>query len=187
MLFKNAAQKIHVYAYDSTTGAAKTGDQAQITAYVSLDGVANAVDDTNPAQVDATNMPGVYVFDLTAAETNCDSFALYAKSSTSNIRLEPIIGFTSGLGRVVAAGVVAARTTEADFTLTSADLSANNDDYNNMWLVFTTGNNRFLCKLIGDYVGGTKQVLFTGAGIASGFPQLVVAGDAFQILAGGMA
>lgn len=97
MLFKNvASQKIHIYAYDSTTGAAKTGDAANITAYVSLDGTANAIDDTNPTEVDATNMPGIYCFDLTQAETNCNAFALYAKSSTSNIRIEPIIGFTTG-------------------------------------------------------------------------------------------
>lgn len=96
MLYKNtASQKIHIYAYDSTTGAAKTGDAGNITAYVSLDGTANAIDDTNPAEVDATNMPGVYAFDLTQVETNCNSFALYAKSSTSNIRIEPIIGFTT--------------------------------------------------------------------------------------------
>jgi hypothetical protein len=97
MLFKNvASQKIHVYAYDSTTGAAKTGDAGNITGYVSLDGTANAIDDTNPAEVDSTNMPGLYVFDLTQAETNCDAFALVAKSSTANIRIEPIIGFTTG-------------------------------------------------------------------------------------------
>lgn len=108
MLLKNAIQKIHVYAYDSTTGAAKTGDAANITAYVSLDGTANAIDDTNPAEVDATNMPGVYVFDLTAAETNCDSFALYAKSATSNIRIEPIIGFTTaGTSTSLSANVIA--------------------------------------------------------------------------------
>lgn len=106
MLVKNAIQKIHVYAYDSTTGAAKTGDAANITAYVSLDGAANAIDDTNPTEVDSTNMPGIYVFDLTAAETNCDSFALYAKSSTSNIRIEPIIGFTTtGTAAAIAATV----------------------------------------------------------------------------------
>ena len=97
MLFKNVSnQKIHIYAYDSTTGAPKTGDAANITAYVSLDGTANAVDATNPAEVDATNMPGLYVFDLAQAETNCNAFALVAKSSTSNIRIEPIIGFTTG-------------------------------------------------------------------------------------------
>jgi len=185
MLFKNVAQKIHVYAYDSTTGTAKTGDAGQITAYVSLDGAANAIDDTNPAEVDATNMPGLYAFDLTAAETNCDSFALIAKSSTSNIRLSPIIGFTQG-GRVIAAGTVNTVTGAGDFTLTSVDLSANNDDYNNMWLVFTTGNNKFIPRLIQDYVGATKQVLFSGTGLKGAFPQTVQAGDAFQVLAGGM-
>jgi hypothetical protein len=97
MLFKNVAgQKIHIYAYNSATGAAKTGDAANITAYVSLDGTANAIDDTNPSEVDATNMPGIYVFDLTQAETNCNAFALYAKSTTSDIRIEPIIGYTTG-------------------------------------------------------------------------------------------
>ena len=96
MLFKNvASQKIHIYAYDSTTGAAKTGDAANITGYVSLDGTANAIDDTNPAEVDATNMPGIYCFDLAQAETNCNSWAIYAKSSTANVRIEPIIGFTT--------------------------------------------------------------------------------------------
>jgi hypothetical protein len=98
MLFKNvASQKIHIYAYDSTTGAPKTGDAANITGYISLDGTANAIDDTNPTEVDATNMKGVYVFDLTQAETNCNAFALCAESSTANIRIEPIIGFTTPL------------------------------------------------------------------------------------------
>lgn len=94
-MLKNAIQKVHVYAYDAMTGTPKTGDALNITGYVSLDGTANAIDDTNPAEVDATNMPGVYVFDLTAAETNCNAWALYAKSSTANIRIEPIIGFTT--------------------------------------------------------------------------------------------
>lgn len=128
MLLKNAAQKIHVYAYDSTTGAAKTGDAANITAYVSLDGTANAVDDTNPAEVDSTNMPGVYVFDLTAEETNCDAFALYAKSATSNIRLEPIIGFTTaGAATGVAVSSLVANaitaTVIADDAITAAKLN----------------------------------------------------------------
>jgi len=101
MLLKNIAQKIHVYAYDTTTGVPQTGDAGQITGYVSLDGIPDVIDDTNPSEVDATNMPGVYVFDLTAAETNCDSFALYAKSSTTNVRIEPIIGFTTDSATIV--------------------------------------------------------------------------------------
>lgn len=95
MLFKNVAgQKVHVFAYNNTTGAPVTGDAANITGYVSLDGTANAIDDTNPTEVDATNMPGLYVFDLTQAETNGDGFALYAKSTTANVVLDPIVGFT---------------------------------------------------------------------------------------------
>lgn len=97
MLFKNVAgQHIHIYAYDSTTGDAKTGDANNITGYVSLDGTANAIDDTNPTEVDATNMPGIYAFDLAQAETNCNSIAFAFKSSTENIRIEPVIGFTTG-------------------------------------------------------------------------------------------
>lgn len=124
MLFKNvASQKIHVYAYDSTTGAAKTGDAGNITGYVSLDGTANAIDDTNPAEVDATNMPGLYVFDLTQAETNCDAFALVAKSSTANIRIEPIIGFTTGAA-VTQTGDAFARLGAPAGASVSADVAA---------------------------------------------------------------
>jgi hypothetical protein len=95
-MFKNAAQHCFVYAYDLTTGTPKTGDAANITAYIVLDdGTPAAVADTNPTQVDATNMPGLYRFDLTAAETNGDAFALVAKSVTANIQIEPVIGWTS--------------------------------------------------------------------------------------------
>lgn len=87
--------------------------------------------------------------------------------------------------RSVAEGTVAAVTTAADFTLTSTDLSVNNDDYNNMWLVFTSGGNKFIPRLIQDYVGAGKQVLFTGTGLKGAFPQTVTAGDTWQILAGG--
>ena len=95
MLLKNAIQRIHIYTYNRITGEPQTGDAGNITGYVSLDGTANPIDDTNPVEVDATNMPGLYYFDLTAAETNCDSFALYAKSGTTDIRIDPIIGFTT--------------------------------------------------------------------------------------------
>lgn len=128
MLFKNvASQKIHVYAYDSTTGAPKTGDAANITGYVSLDGTANAIDDTNPAEVDSTNMPGLYVFDLTQAETNCDAFALVAKSSTANIRIEPIIGFTTG-SAVTQTGDAYARLGAPAGASVSADVAAIKSD-----------------------------------------------------------
>ena len=51
----------------------KTGDRLNITAQISKDGGASApLNQTNPAELDATNQPGIYVFDLTQAETNAD-------------------------------------------------------------------------------------------------------------------
>lgn len=98
-LYKNTiSQKIAIFAYDKTTGAAKTGDAANITGYVSLDwGAANVIDDTNPAELDATNMPGWYVFDLTQAETNAEVIVVAAKSATANILIDQIQVFTENL------------------------------------------------------------------------------------------
>jgi hypothetical protein len=104
-MYKNVTgQKIAVYAVDST-GAAKTGDAANITAYVNKDG-GGAVqsNDVNPTETSATNMPGEYLFDMTQAETNADLVTLVAKSSTSGVTLTPVsiytrpqLALTSGL------------------------------------------------------------------------------------------
>lgn len=96
MLYKNvASQKIAVFAYTASTGAAKTGDAAQITAYISKDFAAGAAtNDTNPTELDATNMPGWYVFDLTQAETNAEVIVLAPKSSTSGVVLDQVQVFT---------------------------------------------------------------------------------------------
>lgn len=96
MLYKNvASQKIAVFAYTASTGAAKTGDAAQITAYISKDFAAGAAtNDVNPTEMDATNMPGWYVFDLTQAETNAEVIVLAPKSSTSGVVLDQVQVFT---------------------------------------------------------------------------------------------
>lgn len=96
MLYKNvASQKIAVFAYTASTGAAKTGDAAQITAYISKDFAAGAAtNDVNPTEMDATNMPGWYVFDLTQAETNAEVIVLAPKSSTSGVVLDQAQVFT---------------------------------------------------------------------------------------------
>lgn len=96
-MFKNvASQKILVYAYDTAADGPKTGDAANITAYISLDcGTPAQSNDVNPTELDATNMQGFYYFDLTQAETNCDLFALSPVSATANIKLEPISLFTT--------------------------------------------------------------------------------------------
>lgn len=95
-LYKNtASQKIAVYAYTASTGAAKTGDAAQITGYISSDwGAAAAITDTNPTELDATHMQGWYVFDLTQAETNANVIVVSAVSSTAGVLVDQYQVFT---------------------------------------------------------------------------------------------
>lgn len=90
-MFKNvASQKIAVYAFDATTGVPKTGDAAQLTAYVSKDfGSVTVLGDTSATEMDATNAKGMYLFDVTQTETNADCLIFTAKSSTSNIYIAP--------------------------------------------------------------------------------------------------
>jgi hypothetical protein len=90
-----ASQKVSFVAYDATTGLPKTGDAANITAYVSKDsGAVTVLGDTSAAELDATNAKGCYSFDLTQGETNADMLVFTAKSSTANIYIDPLIIFT---------------------------------------------------------------------------------------------
>lgn len=75
-----------VFAFDSTTNLPKTGDAANLTAYVSKDyNTVTVLGDTSAAEMDATNAKGYYLFDLTQAETNADTLLFSAKSSTANV------------------------------------------------------------------------------------------------------
>jgi len=115
-LYKNTAnQKIPVYAWDSGAGEPKTGDAAQITAQISKDGGATAAtDDTNPTELDATDAPGIYLFDMTQAETNGNLVILSAVSSTSGIHIEPVIIFTDIATRDVNVVQISGDATAAD-------------------------------------------------------------------------
>ena len=109
-VYKNiASQKIAVYAHDTSADAAKTGDAAQITAQISLDGGATAAtNDVNPTELDATDAPGIYIFDMTQAETNADMLILCAVSSTADISIEPVVIYTTpGSNAAISADAVA--------------------------------------------------------------------------------
>ena len=94
-----ASQKVPVFAWDAAAGAPKTGDAANITAQISKDGAATAAsDDANPTELEPTDAPGIYLFDLTQAESNCDLFVLFAKSSTADIDLDPVVDYPSDIG-----------------------------------------------------------------------------------------
>lgn len=90
---KNTAGKWTVFAFEdeggTNPGEPVTGDAANITANVHIDGAAaNAVDDTNPTELSA----GYYVFDVTAAETNGDQLTLIPASSTANVNVIGVPG-----------------------------------------------------------------------------------------------
>lgn len=104
-LYKNVAgQKCIVYAHNAATGLPKTGDAANITAYVSKDaGGAVQSSDVNPTEMDAVNLLGLYAFDLAQAETNADLFLLAAQSSTDDVQIEPVVVYTSAVTTVRAA------------------------------------------------------------------------------------
>ena len=109
-MFKNvASQKIAVYAHDISADAAKTGDDLNITAQISKDGAATApTNDVNPTELDPADAPGVYLFDMTQAETNADLVIVAPISSTSNIQLEPVFVYTVTASTHNAAAVVTA-------------------------------------------------------------------------------
>ena len=95
-MIKNTASQIAaVFAWDSANNAPKTGDAANITAQISKDGGATAAtNDTNPTELDATDAKGIYLFDLTQAETNGDLIIISAVSSTASIDLDPVVVYT---------------------------------------------------------------------------------------------
>lgn len=86
MLKNVASQKVALFAFDSSTGAPKTGDAANLTAYISKDfGSVTALGDTSGTEMDATNAKGWYLFDVTQTESNADNILFTGKSSTANV------------------------------------------------------------------------------------------------------
>jgi len=95
-MFKNvASQKLTVLVIDTTSNVPKTGDAANLTCYVSKDdGAVTVLGDTSATELDATNAPGLYSFDLTQAETNADKLLFSGKSSTSGVKVVPLLVYT---------------------------------------------------------------------------------------------
>ena len=107
MLKNIDSQKTAVFAWDSANSTPKTGDAANITAQISKDGAATvATNDANPTELDSTDAPGIYIFDMTQAETNADLVVISPVSSTSDIDLRPVIIYTTfGISPTAAANL----------------------------------------------------------------------------------
>ncbi len=93
-----AGQKFNVLAINTSTGLPITGDAANQTAKISIDSAAFAsVADTNPTELDATNAAGVYVFDLSQAETNGNVLTIVPVSTTANVQIDMLNIYTSAV------------------------------------------------------------------------------------------
>lgn len=89
MASKGQTLTVTYVAWDTVNNAGKTGDVANHTLRWIKDGV-SAAPSNSPAQIDATNAPGVYSLALTAAECGCNLGTLSGKSSTAGIVIIPI-------------------------------------------------------------------------------------------------
>ncbi len=91
-MYKNVAgQKLTLLAIDTSLNAPKTGDAANITAYISGDdGVVTILGDVTATEKSATHAKGLYDFDLTQAETNYNKIVFSGISSTNNIQIVPV-------------------------------------------------------------------------------------------------
>ena len=102
-LYKNvASQKLSVYAYYGSTNAPATGQAANISAYISKDGAAAAAtNDAAPTELDATNMKGIYLFDLAQAETNANMLDVSPVCSTDDVLLDPVHVYTESASDIL--------------------------------------------------------------------------------------
>ncbi|MES9841235.1 MAG: hypothetical protein ABW134_11835 [Candidatus Thiodiazotropha endolucinida] len=174
-MFKNTAGKWTVYAFgdpDHSTLAGKpvTGDAANITANIRIDGgAANAVDDTNPTELE----DGYYVFDITAAETNGDLLTLAPASSTANVIVigvpgaawtrDPTVAMAANLTQIGGRALETGTCQSGSTTGCTLAAGATSDDITGAWIFFTGGTGAGQAALVESYNTGTKVVVFNRA------------------------
>lgn len=121
-MYRNtASQKIAVVALD-VNNIPVDDAAANITAKLSKDGAGPvATDDVNPVELSAADAKGVYLFDMTQAETDADLLVLQAVTTSSGIHFEPAIIHTNN--RTLADGAISA-TTLSNNAITNAAIAA---------------------------------------------------------------
>jgi len=81
---------IELLVIDTTTNQPKTGDAANLTAHLSIDGGAFAdLTDTSATEVDATKAKGLYRFSLTVPERTGEKWLFSGSSTTSGVAVVP--------------------------------------------------------------------------------------------------
>lgn len=83
-MLRNSTNTLKVFAFNHNTAHPQTGDAANITCKVSLDGAAAvALADTNPTEME----DGFYLFNVTAAESNGVTADFFPESTTNNVQV----------------------------------------------------------------------------------------------------
>jgi hypothetical protein len=177
-----ASQKWTVFAFDRTDNSPQTGDAANITANIKIDGgAAGATNDTNPTELE----DGYYEFDLTQAETNGNLLQLFPASGTADIQVIGVPGaiYTSPLSQASgalldkSAGTIVAGTVSHDNTAASTTVfysdditEATADHFNGRIVIFTSGVLQYQATDITDYalVSGEGQFTVTALTEAAG-------------------
>jgi hypothetical protein len=84
-----SGQKWRVFAFNLTDNVPVTGDSANITGKINIDGAgAGAIADTNPTEIE----DGYYEFDLSQGETDGDNLDIYPESSTGDVQVIGVPG-----------------------------------------------------------------------------------------------
>jgi hypothetical protein len=117
-----AGQSITMLAIDTATGKPKTGDAANLTAYISKDdGAVTALGDTSATETSATNAKGLYTWSLTQAETNAGKLVFSGKSATADVELIPVTVYTTS--EIDAAAIAVAVRSELAVELARIDVA----------------------------------------------------------------
>lgn len=88
------------FAWDQNAGAPKTGDAANLSVSVSLDGAAGVVPTEAPVEVDSVNHPGIYSVILDDSMRLADVLVVSVSSTTVGISIAPTImyaGFSQSI------------------------------------------------------------------------------------------
>ena len=82
------AQALTMHYFATDADGPKTGDVGNHALRIIEDGVVGTIA-ASPAEIDATNAPGIYKVAITAAENTADVVTLCGKSSTSGVTISP--------------------------------------------------------------------------------------------------
>lgn len=154
--YRNKAQRVYILAIDTSTGDKATGEALNITAKWFKDTVSASTTDTNPTELDATNAPGAYYFEITATEFDCSDFYMESTCSTAGVEIDPVTG-TTIQGMVFGEAVTG---TLSSTSCTTNLTEATDDAYNDGVIVWLSGVLTGQKLAITDYNGTTKTLTY---------------------------